>query len=70
MVEWGLPPLKALQAATANAAELLRLPQVGMAEAGKAADLVLWQEDPLEDVSALLAPRLVMRAGQVVFGSA
>ena len=70
MVEWGLPPLKALQAATANAAELLRVPQVGMAEAGKAADLVLWQEDPLEDVSALLAPRLVMRAGQVVFGSA
>src|SRR5712691_11682743 len=52
MVEWGLPPLKALQAATANAA-----------------DLVLWQEDPLADVSALLAPRLVMKAGQIVFES-
>jgi imidazolonepropionase-like amidohydrolase len=69
MVEWGLPPLKALQAATANAAELVRVPEVGSAEAGRSADLVLWQEDPLEDVSALLAPRLVMKAGQVVFES-
>jgi len=66
MVEWGLPPLKAMQAATSNAAELLRVPDVGIAEAGKAADLVLWEQDPLDDVSALLSPALVMRAGSVV----
>ena len=66
MVEWGLPPLSALQAATANAAELLRLPTTGTLERGMDADLVLWESDPLDDVSALLSPRLVMRGGSVV----
>ena len=35
MVEWGLTPLKALQAATSYAAELLRVPDVGTVEAGR-----------------------------------
>jgi len=65
MVEWGLAPLSALQAATANAAELLRLPTTGTLERGMDADLVLWESDPLDDVSALLSPRLVMRGGSV-----
>ena len=43
MVEWGMTPLKAMQAATANGAELLRLPLVGTIEAGKEADLVLFE---------------------------
>jgi imidazolonepropionase-like amidohydrolase len=70
MVEWGLTPLKALQAATSNAADLLRVPGVGSVEEGKAADLVLWEADPLDDITALLAPRLVMREGEVVAGAA
>jgi imidazolonepropionase-like amidohydrolase len=66
MVEWGLPPLKALRAATSNAAELLRLPDVGTIERGKVADLVLWREDPLEDPTALLNPAGVWKGGDEV----
>jgi imidazolonepropionase-like amidohydrolase len=69
MVEWGLSPLKALRAGTSNAADLLRLPGVGRVSASHLADLVLWDGDPLEDVRALLAPRLVMSSGRVVGGS-
>jgi imidazolonepropionase-like amidohydrolase len=69
MVEWGLGPAKALQAATADAARLLRVPEVGMVEPGKAADLVLWEGSPLEDVTALLSPALVMVGGGVVQAS-
>jgi imidazolonepropionase-like amidohydrolase len=69
MVQWGMTPLRALQAATANAAELLRLPMVGTIEEGKEADLVLFEGNPAEDVELLLAPRLVMRAGDVAAGS-
>jgi imidazolonepropionase-like amidohydrolase len=64
MVEWGMTPLKALQAATANAAELLRAPAVGTLEEGKAGDLVLWRGDPVEDPSVLLDPVLVMKGGE------
>jgi len=70
MVEWGLTPIKALQAATSNAADLLRVPEVGTIEEGSAADLVLWEADPLDDITGLLARRMVMRAGEVVAGAA
>lgn len=66
MVEWGLPALRALQAATSSAAELIRLPDVGTVEEGKAADLVLYEGNPLEDVNVVLKPALVMKAGEVV----
>jgi imidazolonepropionase-like amidohydrolase len=66
MVEWGLTPLKALQAATSNAAQLLRVPEVGSIREDATADLVLWEGNPLEDVTGLLSPRLVMRGGEVV----
>jgi imidazolonepropionase-like amidohydrolase len=69
MIEWGLTPLKAMQAATSNAAELLRVPWTGSIEAGKAADLVLWSEDPLQDPSTLLAPGAVLKGGSLVAGS-
>lgn len=66
MVEWGLPTMKAMQAATAHGAELLRVPDVGVAEPGRAADLVLWAQDPLDDIKALLTPAIVMKAGNLV----
>ena len=66
MVEWGLTPLKALQAATSNAAELLRLADIGTIEEGKAADLVLWERNPLDDIQAVLKPSLVMKRGKGV----
>jgi imidazolonepropionase-like amidohydrolase len=66
MVEWGLPPLRALEAATANAAELLRVPEIGTVEEGKVADLVLWSGDPIEEIDAVLKPALVMKSGDSV----
>ena len=63
MVEWGMPPLDALRAATANGAELLRLADVGTIEAGKRADLLLVDGDPVEDPRALLGRRYVWQAG-------
>jgi imidazolonepropionase-like amidohydrolase len=70
MVEWGLTPLRAMQAATSNAARLLRLPEIGRIGEGSAADLVLYDANPLEEIEALLKPGLVMRSGEAVAGSA
>lgn len=70
MVEWGMTPRAAMRAATSSAASLLRLPDLGTVETGKAADLVLYDEDPLERIEAVLRPRMVMRAGAVVVGRA
>jgi len=68
MVGWGLTPLKALQAATSNAAELLRLPDAGVVAEGAAADVVLYAGDPFDDVSTLLAPLRVYLGGELVAG--
>jgi imidazolonepropionase-like amidohydrolase len=70
MVEWGLDPLEALRAATSNAAKLLRLHRVGVIEEGAAADLVLWESNPLDDIKGVFSPRVVMKAGAVVAGNA
>jgi imidazolonepropionase-like amidohydrolase len=66
MVEWGLAPLAALQAATSNAATLLRDDSIGSVEPAKAADLVLFDGNPLDDVEVVLKPALVLRAGRPV----
>jgi imidazolonepropionase-like amidohydrolase len=63
MVEWGLTPLKAMQAATSAAARLLRLPDAGVVAEGAAADLVLYDANPLERIESVLKPAVVMRAG-------
>lgn len=68
MVAWGMTPLRAMQAGTANGAALLGLDDVGTVEPGKEADLVLYDGNPLEEMELLLAPRLVLRAGDVVAG--
>jgi imidazolonepropionase-like amidohydrolase len=69
MVQWGLTPLRAMQAATVNGAELLRMPLVGTIEAGKAADLVLFDGNPAEEIEHVLSPLMVLKAGDVVAGS-
>jgi imidazolonepropionase-like amidohydrolase len=68
MVEWGLTPLRAMRAATSEAADLLRLPGVGRVEEGAAADLVLYDASPIEAIDAVLKPALVLRSGEVVGG--
>ena len=69
MVDWGLTPLKALQAATSNAAELLRVPELGTIDTGKAGDVVLYEGEPLDEVSLLATPLLVLKGGDVVAGT-
>ncbi len=69
MVEWGLTPLQAMRAATSSAADLLRMPQVGTVEPGKAADLCLYEGDPIERIEVVLKPAMVMKAGELVAGA-
>jgi imidazolonepropionase-like amidohydrolase len=74
MIAHGLTPSQALSAATHHAAEALGIDtQVGTIEAGKLADLVVVDGDPLAD-PALLSDRrqiwLVLQAGLAVAGSA
>jgi len=67
MVEFGLPPMLAIVAATSNAARLLRMDdQIGSIEKGKVADLILVPGDPSKDIGAMRRPSFVMKSGRVV----
>jgi len=67
MVEWGMKPLDAIQAATVNAADLLGWSdRVGTLEKGRYADLIAVDGDPLTDVRVLENVRFVMKGGAVV----
>jgi imidazolonepropionase-like amidohydrolase len=64
----GLTPAAALETATVRAARLLGVAdRVGTVDAGKDADLVLLDDDPLADITATLRVRLVVRAGMIVY---
>jgi imidazolonepropionase-like amidohydrolase len=67
MVKLGLTPLQAIQTATVNAADLLGWQdRVGTLEAGKFADLVAVDGDPLADVSVLENVKVVIKGGEIV----
>ena len=67
MVEWGMKPIDAIQAATINAAELLGWPdKVGELSKGHFADLIAVNGDPLRDVKTLENVKFVMKGGAVV----
>lgn len=67
----GLTPLEAIQAATVNAAELLGWQdRVGAIEAGKYADLIAVDGDPLSDITVVQRVKFVMKGGTVVKGTA
>jgi imidazolonepropionase-like amidohydrolase len=67
MVKLGLTPLQAIQAATINDADLLGWSdKVGTLEAGKLADLIAVDGDPLQDVTTLERVKFVMKGGEVV----
>lgn len=66
-VKLGMTPLQAIQTSTINAAKLLGWEtQVGVIEAGKFADLIAVEGDPLRDVTELERVRWVMKGGAVV----
>src|ERR1700681_1528484 len=67
LLEWGMQPLDAIQAATVNAADLLAwADKIGSLETGHYADLVAVTGDPLSDVRALESVKFVMKGGAVI----
>ena len=69
MVEFGMTPMQAIQAATSRAAELLgERNHIGVVAPGAYADLIAVAGDPLADVNALKNVGFVMKNG-VVFRS-
>jgi imidazolonepropionase-like amidohydrolase len=67
LVKRGLQPIEAVRAATVNASELIGLQdRVGTIEAGKNADLVAVEGDPLADITLMRAVKFVMKGGVVV----
>lgn len=67
MVEMGLTPLEAIQAATVNAADLLGwADKIATIEPGKWADIIAVDGNPLQDVKTLEHVRFVMKSGEVI----
>lgn len=67
MVEWGMTPIEAIQAATAAAAKYLdRTADVGAIAPGRYGDMIAVDRDPLTDVRQLEHPTFVMKGGEVV----
>lgn len=66
MVEYGLSPEDALEAATVNGAALLGLDDVGKVAEGYRADLVVLDDDPNADATAWQEPDAVFTAGDRV----
>ncbi|HVR80980.1 MAG TPA: amidohydrolase family protein [Luteimonas sp.] len=67
MVQAGMPAAFALQAATKNAAKLLRIDdKVGSISAGKFADIVAVPGDPTADIALMKRVEFVMKGGAVV----
>ena len=70
LVNGGLSPLEALQAATVRASELLGMTRdIGTLEPGKFADLVALTGDPLKDISNMEKIGFVMKGGEVFVGA-
>ena len=66
MVEAGMPAIEATMAATRNAADLLGMSSVlGTVQAGRYADLVAVEGDPLTDIKLLTNVSFVMKEGKI-----
>src|SRR5260221_1667903 len=65
-VEMGFTPLEAIQSATIRNAEMLRLEKsIGVVEAGFEADLIAVERNPLESITTLQDPLLVISNGRI-----
>lgn len=66
-VEAGIAPMQAIQAATINSAKAFRKDKdYGTIEAGKVADIVVIEGDPLQDIWAAQNVKLVVMGGKLV----
>ena len=65
--EAGIPPLAILKMATQNGAEALGiLQETGTIEAGKLADIIVLEKNPLEDIKNTLSIHSVFRQGALL----
>jgi imidazolonepropionase-like amidohydrolase len=51
MVLAGMTPMQVIVAATRNSAEFMRLPDTGTLQAGKSADFIVLDANPLDDIT-------------------
>ncbi len=66
LVNIGMSPAEAIQAATINAARLLDLDdEIGTIEIGKTADIIAVSGNPLTDITALKKMDFVMKSGDI-----
>ncbi len=69
MVRAGMTPMEAVRAGTINAARVMRMAdEIGSLEAGKLADIVVVDGNPLEDIGCLTSAdhvRLVLKGGTI-----
>ena len=67
MTKRGLSAIEAIRAATTSAADLMGMSaDVGAVEAGKYADLIAVDGNPLDDIGTLLRVKFVMKGGRVI----
>jgi imidazolonepropionase-like amidohydrolase len=64
MVDFGMPLVDALKAATSVAGRVLHM-DIGLVKSGMLADLIAVEGDPTKDVSALRRVKFVMKGGTV-----
>jgi hypothetical protein len=69
LTEIGFTPFEALEAATRSPAEFLQSGEFGTVSAGRRADLILLEGNPLEDVSRAARPAGVMIRGRWLPGN-
>lgn len=62
----GLDNYEALKTATCNAADAIGNPSIGYLEEGKNADLVILNDDPIKNITALTQIKYVLKDGEVV----
>jgi len=66
MVEAGMPPMEAIKAATTSSADLLGITdKTGSISAGKSADIIAVDGNPLEDIKVMRNVSFVMKEGRV-----
>jgi imidazolonepropionase-like amidohydrolase len=64
MVEYGMPAVNALKAATSVAGQVLHM-EIGQVKAGMLADLIAVDGDPTKEISAIRRVKMVMKGGTV-----
>ena len=67
MVQYGMPNIKTIKAATIDTAKLLKIDDtLGSIAVGKIADLVAVNGDPIKDISVMESINFVMKEGKVI----